>query len=159
MKPRWRDPHDRINLPRDMALCGECRHYKPCITAGAYCPPYSLAVRDLVAKDGVSYAATSDAILEEIKLAKDAGWTAEDFCIICNHRCKLKEGAKAAPDFYFTLETRLCRALAHILMHLPCPTKTARKTAPETTDPLHDEHGRRADPGAPASSNTVKSNK
>jgi hypothetical protein len=122
---RYSEPDERVNIDRYMVLCGTCHHYKQCVSTKIYCPPYSLAVRwncPEHEKIGIQC---------EISEAKDAGWSIEDFCVICNFRCKVKklemifEMIYPAPTLRYKIcnQIEVCEAFRFVMDHVPCPVR------------------------------------
>jgi hypothetical protein len=98
-------------------LCYRCKHYRQCVAAGTYCPPYGLAVRWRVAFGD----AQKNEIVQELLEYKNAGWDVTDFCKICNFRCKpvgQKDLANHWRDF--------CLAIDVVAEDIPCPVKVKK---------------------------------
>lgn len=130
---KWSEPGDRVNIDRYMPICGRCHHYRKCVASKSYCPPYSLAIRWHAPTH------TQELILEEVKEAKDAGWTIEDFCKICNHRCRIKsieriyERFDLFLDLNYKYNTKPCAAFNFVLNNIPCPIRKLERLP----DPRH----------------------
>lgn len=130
---KWSSPDERINIDRFMPICAPCKHYRDCIAHKRYCPPYSLAIR--------WHAPTRvrELILKEVQEAKEAGWTIEDFCKICNYYCRIKSIERIFDkinrfiDLNYKYNIKPCTAFNFVMNQIPCPIK--EKLRPR--DPQH----------------------
>ena len=128
----YSEPEDRVNIDRFMPLCGKCHHYVKCVARKSYCPPYSLAVR-WHCPDRYK-----ERIKAEIEEAKAKGWFIEDYCKICNWRCKIKriryekqkeifwnEYFRYAVNFITNalFEPAPCEAFKYVFLNIPCPVR------------------------------------
>jgi hypothetical protein len=100
---------DKCAKERHPKICYYCKNYRECVSTYTYCPAYGNAYL-------YNYGTLQNKvdIINELAMWKAKGWSIQDLCAICNHKCKLTT--------YFGLTMNrgnYCVAL-RIVSNIPC---------------------------------------